>query len=92
MAVGDFVILAETLNNKGAWFEVSGTLEADSTLRAFDILPDKHIKDFTLTVNDVVVNEGRIILNSDATPATDKGSVAIDAAGAVNANWTATFR
>ena len=92
MAAGDFTITAASLNIKGQWFEISGTLEADTTLRAFDILPNKEIRDFSVFANDAVTDVGRVIINSDATPTTDKGSVAVDAAGAITANWTATFR
>lgn len=79
MAAGDFTISANTLNLAGNTQTVSGTVEVDGTLRAFDLLPHGYIVPGTFTVTgfddagSVQVRE-----NEDADGNADNGSVAMD--------------
>ena len=91
MAAGDFTITEASLDSSGKFLKVNGTLEADTTKRAFDIFPNGYVHSFHVETNDAVNITHQVELNVDASATVDNGSVAVDASGAATMNWTAHY-
>lgn len=92
MAAGDFTITATSLQIMGQLWQISGTAEVDGTKRAFDILPSKHIVDFTISGKDDA-GAVEVDMNENASGTADEGNVALQSQiEPVNTyNWTAQF-
>lgn len=92
MAAGDFTITKGTLTTAGIFMQISGTLEADTTRRAYDLFPGGNVISFTCQPNDVTTSVGLVAINVDASGTADPGSVSVDAeASSTDCDWTAVF-
>jgi len=77
MAAGAVVLDSSTPRQVGAVWEISGTVEVDSTLRAFDIAGPKAYLLSLVLLNSTGLGTAKVILNQHASGNTQNGSAAI---------------